>query len=83
MDGLQTTIDWYNGSVYVSCTQFRRTVEELKVTTQHGVLKSAQVTLTNQLEQAGHVEEFLRFLSVFSKNKAFRKYIHAAETGGT
>lgn len=43
MEGLQTTIDWDNGSMYVSCTQLRRTMEELKVTTQRSVLKSPEV----------------------------------------
>lgn len=54
MEGLRTTIGWHNGSIYVSCTQLRRTVEELKVTTQHGVLKSpGTIRLPDRSEQAG------------------------------
>lgn len=36
------------------------TVEELKVTTQHGVLKAPEVKQPNQPEQAGHVKECVK-----------------------
>lgn len=56
------------------------TVEELKVTTQHGVLKAPEVKQPNQPEQAGHVKECVKkkkFLS-FScrKGKACRRFFN-------
>lgn len=57
MEGLQTIIGRYNGSVYVSCTELRKTVEELTVTARHVVLKAPKASLQNHLELVGHGED--------------------------